>query len=42
MTDLGRRGIHCGPVTAEGAGAREAVATDPEGDTIALIEVAGA
>ncbi len=42
MADLGTRGIRCGPVGAEGDGARKAVATDPEGSTVALIEVAGA
>jgi catechol 2,3-dioxygenase-like lactoylglutathione lyase family enzyme len=42
VTDLGTRGIRCGPIGAEGDDARKAVATDPEGNTIALIEVAGA
>ncbi len=42
VTDLGTRGIHCGPIRAEGDDARKAVATDPEGNTIAFIEVAGA
>jgi catechol 2,3-dioxygenase-like lactoylglutathione lyase family enzyme len=41
VADLGARGIRCGPIGAEGDGARKAVATDPEGNTIALIEVAG-
>jgi len=42
VTDLRARGIDCGPITAEGDSARKAVATDPEGNTVALIEVAGA
>ena len=42
VTDLGTRRINCGPVTVERPAARKAVATDPEGNTIAFIEVTGA
>ncbi|WP_448608941.1 VOC family protein [Geodermatophilus sp. URMC 60] len=42
VTDLGTRGIRCGPIRAEGDDARKAVVTDPEGNRIASIEVAGA
>jgi catechol 2,3-dioxygenase-like lactoylglutathione lyase family enzyme len=42
VTDLGTRGIRCGPIGAGGDGARKAVATDPAGNTIPLIEVTSA
>ena len=42
LSDLAARGISSGPVTREGEDARKAVVPDPEGNSIAFIEVAGA
>jgi hypothetical protein len=41
LRDLAARGIRIGPVTREGEDARKAVVPDPEGNSIAFIEVAG-
>ena len=42
VADLRARGIDSGPVTPEGDAGRKAVVTDPEGNSVAFIEVAGA
>ena len=42
LRDLAARGIRSGSVTREGEDARKAVVPDPEGNSIAFIEVAGA
>ena len=42
VTELRARRIGTGPIEPQGDDARKAVATDPEGNSIALIEVAGA
>ncbi len=42
LRDLAARGIRSGPVTREGEDARKAVVPDPEGNSIAFIEVSGA
>ena len=41
VRDLAARGIASGPIEPEGDGARKAVVPDPEGNSIALIEVPG-
>jgi catechol 2,3-dioxygenase-like lactoylglutathione lyase family enzyme len=38
---LDSRGIACGPILREGDAGRKAVVHDPDGNTIAIIEVAG-
>jgi predicted enzyme related to lactoylglutathione lyase len=42
VADLRARGIGSGPITPEGDAARKSVATDPEGNSVAFIEVTGA
>jgi hypothetical protein len=41
LAGLGARGIGSGGVTREGGAARKAVVTDPEGNTIAFLDLAG-
>ena len=41
VSDLAARGINSGPVEPEGDAARKAVVTDPDGNSIAFIEIAG-
>ena len=42
VADLRARGIGSGPITPEGDAARKSVVTDPEGNSVAFIEVTGA
>ena len=42
VSDLAARGINSGPVEPEGDAARKAVVTDPEGNSVAFIQVADA
>jgi predicted enzyme related to lactoylglutathione lyase len=42
VADLGSRGVAVGAIESEGDAGRKAVARDPDGNTIALLEVAGA
>jgi catechol 2,3-dioxygenase-like lactoylglutathione lyase family enzyme len=42
VADLGARGIGSGPIERESDAARKAVVTDPEGNTIAFIDVSAA
>ena len=42
VADLGARGISGGPIQPEGDAARKAVVTDPEGNSIAFLDVGGA
>jgi predicted enzyme related to lactoylglutathione lyase len=39
MTDLGARGVGIGRVESVGDGGRKATTTDPDGNTVALIQV---
>ena len=41
VTDLAARGIVAGPIQPEGDAGRKATVADPDGNTLALIEVAG-
>ena len=41
LEEIEQRGLECGPVEIVGDGARKALVIDPEGNTVALIEVAG-
>jgi catechol 2,3-dioxygenase-like lactoylglutathione lyase family enzyme len=41
LRELAGRGIRSGPVEPQGGTARKAVVPDPEGNSIAFIEVAG-
>ena len=42
VADLAARGVVCGPVEAVGDAGRKAVATDPDGNAVALVQVAPA
>jgi predicted enzyme related to lactoylglutathione lyase len=42
LAELAARGIDGGPVTPEGDAGRKSVATDPDGNSVALIQVASA
>jgi predicted lactoylglutathione lyase len=41
VDDLGRRGISMGPIEQQGDAAYKATATDPDGNSISFIQVAG-
>ena len=42
LRDLAARGIRGGPVRREGEDARKAVVPDPEGNSVAFLQVTGA